>query len=340
MDGVPLGILEAKIFTRPLELKKKVKSSERRKKSDCESHRWLKQAELVEKRLPASVSAIHVMDREGDIYDCFSTLVEGGHRFVIRYAKNRLTAADADEPKLKTDDVLEDLPIRFKTEIKVARRAGSNLPDQQKLYPSRKGRKAKLSVSSTRVEIKRTRASSSSLPRTSTLNLVRVFEADPPKESPAVDWTLMTTEPIQTKNQLLRVIEIYRQRWKIEELFKAIKTGCAFEKRRLGSLHALTNALAMVFPIAVDMLLLRSQTRNSTNIPAYKHIDPMRLEILRIFSKRFKLSENPTVAEVGYAIAGLGGYLKRKEPPGWLTLQRGFKRLIQYEAAIMEGLEM
>jgi hypothetical protein len=42
----------------------------------------------------------------------------------------------------------------------------------------------------------------------------------------------MTTEPIDTPEQILAVVDGYRHRWKIEELFKALKTGCAYEKRQ------------------------------------------------------------------------------------------------------------
>ena len=39
----------------------------------------------------------------------------------------------------------------------------------------------------------------------------------------------------------------------MEELFKALKTGCALQKRQLMSLHALLNALALLLPHGASM---------------------------------------------------------------------------------------
>jgi IS4 transposase len=49
---------------------------------------------------------------------------------------------------------------------------------------------------------------------------------------------LYTSEPIDTAEQLLTIVDQYRSRWVIEEFFKALKTGCAFEKRQLESYRA------------------------------------------------------------------------------------------------------
>ena len=60
-------------------------------------------------------------------------------------------------------------------------------------------------------------------------------------------------------------------------------------------------------------------------------IDPFRLKVIKAHSKRYKLPEQPTLLDVAYAIAGMGGHLKRNGPPGWQTLGRGFERLLTLE---------
>lgn len=99
-----------------------------------------------------------------------------------------------------------------------------------------------------------------------------------------VEWTLMTTEPIETEEQILAVVDSYRHRWKIEELFKALQTGCAYEKRQLGSYQTL---------VELDVL------RHVAEKPRPKH---------------------PTLREAMLAIARLGGHLKRNGEPGWMVL--------------------
>ena len=124
----------------------------------------------------------------------------------------------------------------------------------------------------------------------------------------------------------MAVVDIYRCRWVVEEFFKALKTGCAFETRQLESFHALSNALSMFIPIAWKMLLARSLTRTSNRAPPTTLLTPTQLQLLAI---RFELTTSiATAAEGALLVAKLGGHLTRNGPPGWQTLARGFESLM------------
>jgi hypothetical protein len=164
--------------------------------------------------------------------------------------------------------------------------------------------------------------------------MVHVFEPNPPKDQVPVEWILLSNEPIDSDEDIRKIVSIYRHRWIIEEFFKAIKTGCAFEKRQLETYHRLTNALAMTIPLAWEMLLLRTQSRENSSLKASEVLDPLRLQVLEVASqraKRYILPPDPTLRDVAYAIAGLGGHLKRNGPPGWQTLRKGYERLLTLE---------
>ena len=87
----------------------------------------------------------------------------------------------------------------------------------------------------------------------------------------------------------------------------------------------------MTLPIAWSLLLFRSQSRSSASLLAKDLVDPVRLKIIRGSAKRFKLPEIPTLRDVAFAVAGLGGHLEQNGPPGWSTVQRGFERLLTLE---------
>jgi hypothetical protein len=338
-DGarLPLGVLAVETLTRSKEIKKgKVPQKERRELPDCESNRWLRTVQHTEKLLERSATSVHVMDREGDIYDSVATMVEQNIGFVVRASSNRSIKSEDKEFNLLFD-ALDGLPARYREKVNVSERKEAGMPDQKKLYPSRKGRVADVVVTATTVCIKRTKNASKNLPRTTQVNMVHVFEPTPPKGQAAVEWILLTNEPIDDDDRVRRIVEIYRTRWLIEEYFKAIKTGCAYEKRQLGSYHALKNALAMTIPIAWEMLLFRHQVHQDNRLPASDWIDPFRLIVLGAMAKRYKLPENPTVRDVAYAIAGMGGHLIRNGPPGWLTLKRGYEKLLVCEEAWREA---
>ena len=61
--------------------------------------------------------------------------------------------------------------------------------------------------------------------------------------------------------------------------------------------------------------------------PALSVVSQDELHVLRTLGRR-KLSDAPTAKDIYLAIAQLGGYLKHsRNPPGWLTLARGFEKL-------------
>ena len=142
---------------------------------------------------------------------------------------------------------------------------------------------------------------------------------------PPVEWTLYTTEAISTKQQLLRVVDIYRSRWVIEEYFKALKTGCSLEKRQLESYDALSRALALFVPIAWRLLLARGIARARPDSAASTVLTRTELTVLQ---HRLDLEVPPRTAEDALnAVASLGGHLKRNGPPGWQTIGRGMETL-------------
>jgi hypothetical protein len=157
-----------------------------------------------------------------------------------------------------------------------------------------------------------------------------VWEPKPPKGEDALEWILFTTEAVDTPEQLHAVVDNYQSRWVIEEFFKALKTGCAFEKRQLESFHALSNALAVFSVVAWRMLLARSVARAQPHAGAGTVLTKTQL---RLVQHKLKLTKLPATArEAAFAVARLGGHLKRNGDPGWLTLGRGFERLIFLEA--------
>ena len=131
------------------------------------------------------------------------------------------------------------------------------------------------------------------------------------------------------------MVDFYRARWVIEEYFKALKTGCSLEKRQLETKDSLLNALAVFLPIAWHLLLLRSLAHVAPELPASTVLSETHLLILRARPK-LKLSEQPSLEEVLWAIAALGGHKKYNGPPGWQTLGAGFERL----RALGEGWDL
>ena len=289
-----------------------------------ESKRWEEMVETTERRLKGMADAVHVMDREADIWGLLAQLEAAKHRFIIRAAQDRYLMPEVTEEKPRLWPTLEQVQGELLREVPLSPRKPYR-PKNDKVHPPRDARMASLHVRAAAVTFKRPRKSVSDA-LTVVVNAVHVYEPNPPEGEAAIDWMLLTSEPISSLAELTRIIDWYRARWVIEEYFKALKTGCAYEKRQLESAHALLNTLAILAPVAWRLLLLRSVARTKPGLPARRHFSVDELALLRSISRRVVVSENPNIQDVLLAIAGLGGHLKRNGPPGWQTIGRGYDK--------------
>ena len=316
----------------------KRKQSERKRQSaqrpagTRESDRW---GELVQKvhAEAAALPLVHVMDREADNYRLLCELSQGDHSFVVRARFDRLL-----ESGTCVSEVLAQQPTCLTREVQLGARKGKWTNGKQ--VPARNSRPARLEVRAAPLRLKATQYAlrDEGVPTSLMLNAVEVFEAQPPEGEEPVRWVLFTSLPVDTPEQLAHVVDCYRARWCIEELFKALKTGCAVEKRQLGSLRALLNTLCLLLPIAWRLLALRALAEEEPEAPATRLFEADELRLLRQLSKeRYAIGPNPTCQQALYALASLGGHLKRNGPPGWQTLARGHENLstalVGYRAA-------
>jgi hypothetical protein len=286
-----------------------------------ESLRWSELLEQVSERARGG-TCIHLMDREGDSYDLLALMLRRNDRFIVRSCYDRALAAGGF-----LSESFPNLKPRGFRDIEISERLADGKREAK--HPPRRRRVARVAVAGCVVELRRPQYSQASETELK-VNVVRVWEPSTPKGQPAVEWTLFTTEPVSTRAQLFAVVDHYRSRWVIEEFFKALKSGCSIEKRQLESFHALSIALSMFIPIAWRLLLARSVSRAAPTSPAATVASEVQLKLLRHKLK----APGPllTAEQATYAIAKLGGHLKRNGPPGWLTLGRGFEALILMEA--------
>lgn len=334
----PLGMLGFSVHKRT-GLKGRRGHSGLQASADNEGLRWGELVEEVEDKV-AGLPVIHVMDREADAYTLLAGLVARGRRFVIRSASGARKVVGNDD--LSVTDVLARATTVAERSVPISARGASKLPSYRKHYPARRARTAALSVSCETVTLRRPASASACPTRTLTLNVVRVFEPNPPAGETPIEWRLWTTEPIETAQQALDVVDAYRCRWVIEEYFRALKQGCAFEERQLESMHTLLNALALFVPIAWRLLALRTIGREAPQTPATNLLTATLLRCLSFLlrhKKRPHLPANPTVHDALLGIAGLGGHIKNNGDPGWIVLGRGLDALLAAHLGYLAACE-
>lgn len=334
----PLGTLASEFFTRKGEKKGKRNHSARLADPDLESKRWGKAIVLVDaKSQQERQRLVHVMDREADSYELILALYEEKIRFVTRLCHDR-SIVMPEGILGKVSHGMEGSPFFVEREVVLSARKRSDSPKTRKIHPERTSRVARLELRAKTLLLKKPDYYPKTMKKSVEVNVVDVTEVDPPAGETAVHWRLYTKEPITNAAQVERVVDLYRMRWGIEEYFKALKTGCAYEKLQLESLDALLIALSIVIPISWNLLRLRFLERAHPEQPATQVLSSLQILVLQslvkgIFSK--KALEAITTKEAFVAIAGLGGHLKQNGSPGWLTLTRGWLKLHHAVTAIL-----
>jgi transposase-like protein/DDE family transposase len=307
-----------------------------------EFSRWANLALHVNEALPR---AIHVMDREADAITLFNELGAAGARFVVRSHHNRRLGKDDESGETHLNDALERGKVMLRRTVPLSRRRPDPLGRAlRKIYPPRMERLADLRVKASRVTVKSPPYGhlDPDYPREVTLNAVLVEETTRKAGLDPVCWRLLTNLPVDTPEEVAFVVDAYRTRWMIEEFFKALKTGCAIEKRQLETGRALLNALAVFAVVAWRLLLLRHVARTSPDAPATAALTSQQVRVLSQLAAmtgpnvpKVDLPPNPSAADALRAVAQLGGHIKNNGPPGWQVLGRGYDSLLLVELGWM-----
>lgn len=327
----PLGILSFIPVIRKEKATRK-KRTARVVQSDPEKEylRWTQGIDEVEKRMAGIKRVIHVADRESDSYEITSRLVSGDCGFVLRLKYNRNITANDEVAKLY--DLLKQANGVAEREVQLGSRADHKSKGTLKVFPPREARLATLVFAARSVAFKRPRdLPKAKYPESIDVNVVRVWEPNPPEGEQPIEWNLVTREAIDTPGQILKIVDYYRCRWPIEEFNKALKTGCRVEARQLIGVAALLNSVAILTPIAWSILHLRTLANAPSPPRASAVLAATQIAVLKAHPKTTKHfhGPRPTARDAFYAVAALGGHLKRNGAPGWLTLFRGYKTLTE-----------
>lgn len=329
-DGLraPLGLLACTPYVHRSQIDAEgAEFWEKYRSFDGEGGRWADAIEATERRLGGCARAIHVCDREADRNDVLLGLTSQGRGFVIRVFQRR-RGVDGRPAK----DIVHAEEVLARRQIELSERPVDGRRPRDS-FPARKRRKAEVSIRACATELRTDKGAMVQV------HLVEVFEDAPPDDEAPVHWVLMTSEPIETVEDVLLVVDMYRSRWLVEEYFKAIKTGCAYSKRQLESAQTLLVVLGITTVLAWQLLALRHLSRHQTGLPASAVVSDLQLQLLIASTPKLKWTRSPTVQDVARGVARLGGHHRTNGPPGWQVLGRGLRKLWTMTGGVLVAME-
>jgi hypothetical protein len=169
------------------------------------------------------------------------------------------------------------------------------------------------------------------------IQVVEVREIQAPSGIEPLHWILLTSWPVQDWTGAQRVVKSYAGRELVEEYHKALKTGTGVEDSQLAQASSLQAWIGILSIVAMRLLGLKLLSRTRPNDPV--GLDELGPEARMILSKKWgEPAEGWTYQSSLIRIARLGGFKARKSDglPGWISLWRGWSRLI----IMIEGFQL
>ncbi len=298
--GLPLGLLAQQYWTR--QGGKDLPAGEK------ESQKWHQGLSAVNEHLSASNKTVVVVtDREGDIFSLFKAERQPPVELLVRVHQPRHLEVVAQQDVHKLPQVAPHLDDYGQFTVNIERqnravqvvlnlRAGAvNVYPDKDLSPSRH--------------------------KTQGLSLVIAQEVAcldrktqqplPPPEQPAL-WYLLTSLPIDSLEQVQRVVQFYALRWRIERFHYTLKSGALnVEKLQFDDIHTLINALAFYSVVAWQLLSLTYAIREDPHQSALGFFEPSELQVLQTLTSK-------TIVSLGEAVLALGrmvGFAPSKQQP-------------------------
>jgi hypothetical protein len=318
-DEALLGVVDARIWTRPPE---PVAARRSRDIEDKESFRWLEASTTAGDLLSTAAQLIVLGDREFDIYSQFVRVPPGVH-LIARAAHNR---------RLIDDERLFDAPSDW-------RDFGSMDVRVPPARPGDPGRIAHVRVRAGRVCIVKPRHGAKTDPKTVTLTYLEVSEIKPPKGKTAITWRLLTTLPVAGEPDEFaaaqEIVRLYRLRWRIEQVFRAMKSdGLRLEETQVTQAARLFN-LAAIALVAAARTIQLVDARDGSRRPASDVADQAVIAAAEAIGPTLEgntaRQKNPyepgSLAWLAWIIARLGGWNCYYKPAGPKTMRAGWNQL-------------
>lgn len=323
--GICLGLVTGQVWTRS---GRRTVSHDRRVLSDKESQRWIATANTAKPVLAGAAMVTSIADRESDIFAAYASVPEKRFHVIARSMHDRKLAHGvglyaASDRMTVVDEALIVLPARAQ----------------------RRERHAHLELRFGAVNLARPQTKLlRHLPESIPLTLVDVREPNPPAGVEPLHWRLLTTHAVDSVQDAWRIVEWYRRRWLIEQLFRALKTqGLKLEDSQIATADRLLKLVAIAAKAAVITIQLL-QARDG------RSWQPVRLaftanEVAALAALNTDLEANSrtlrnphppdSLAWAAWIIGRLGGWdgYPSSRPPGPITMKHG----LEYFYAVARG---
>ena len=272
--------------------------------------------------LPRNTRVLSVMDREADFFELFDAQRRLATVDVLVRAKHDRRLGQG-LPKLFA--TLRNAPADGHVQMDIARVSERPKTSRKQSRPARTARIARAEVHHRELSLPSTIEGLAPV----TLWAVHVRETAPPEGEKPIEWFLLTSVRVESLEAALETVGHYLRRWRVEDFFRVLKSGCRAEHLGFHSAERLERALAIQAVIAWRLMLMTLLGREVPECDAELLFSDIELRFLTDYAADAALPAPRTLAGAVLLVALLGGYQNRKHdpPPGHQIMWRGYERM-------------
>ena len=331
-DKQSLGFIDIQTWSREVNTLTKAERKHRVNVTpieDKESYRWISSIEASKLRLPAGCRLTCISDREGDISQLFIGIPDENTDLLIRSNDNRcLKGGD------KLYDHVDNLPIMGSYDLKI----------QGDKRINRQSRVAKINLKYSSVTL----APAKSKGKEIDVYVVEAREDSstvPVGEAP-IHWRLLTTHQVENFQQACLMIDYYKERWLIEQVFRLLKNkGLQIENSQMETGKAIICLTLMGLYVVNKVMILHNASKETLPIAIKDSFSLKEVACLKSCNKKYEgntiKQKNPhpqdSLQWVYWVLSRMGGWKPHeKNNAGVISIFRGYL----YFQQILEGWQM
>ena len=292
---------------------------------DKKTQRWLDglhDVAAAASKLSRKTRVVSVMDREADFFELFDEQ-RRLHRteMLVRAKHDRCLGKGAS----KLFATMRNAEPCGHVEIEIDRVSERRKSSRKKARPARSKRLALAEVHYRKLVVPATIKGAEPAP----VSVVHVRETAPPDGEEAVEWFLLTSLDIDSFEAAVSIIGYYLKRWRVEDFFRVLKSGCRAEHLAFHTAERLQRAITINAVIAWRLMLMTLLGREVPQCAAELMFTDIELRFLADYGANTHLPAPQHLGAAVLLVAILGGYQNRKHdpPPGHQIMWRGYERM-------------
>ena len=224
---------------------------------------------------------VDVCDREADFFEFFDEQRKNPRvEILIRAQHDR----NLKEEPLKLFAAVRQAPIQGRIQVPIPKQSARTKKSKQKARAARPKRLAALALRHRRIQLPAPEYYADRPPVT--VELIHAVEENPPANTEAVEWFLLTTVTIDSAADIEQCLRWYTLRWRIEDWHRVLKSGCSIDKLAHETAERLRRAIAINLVMGWRIMLMTLLGRETPGLPAEILFSDIEIRTLRAYAKK------------------------------------------------------